>query len=134
VGIKEAGGDVDRVTQIRHACGDKFMILSGDDGLTLPFLAAGARGVISVVSNLYPDLMVDLQKAWDDGCVDDAQRLHLRVFELAGAMFIESSPVPVKTALALQRRMNAKVRSPLVPLSEEGLGYLKKILSSSIAA
>ncbi|MCH5373318.1 MAG: 4-hydroxy-tetrahydrodipicolinate synthase, partial [Planctomycetes bacterium] len=86
VGIKEAGGDVDRVTRIRHACGNDFIILSGDDGLTLPFLAAGARGVISVVSNLAPDLMVDLQRAWDEGRIADAQRLHLRVFELAGAM------------------------------------------------
>jgi len=130
VGIKEAGGRVDRVTEIRKACGSNFIILSGDDGLTLPFLAAGAIGVISVVSNLAPELMVSLLDAWKEGKTDEAREIHEHVFDLANAMFIESSPVPVKTALALEGFMRDTVRAPLVPLSDKGMSFLKKVLSA----
>jgi 4-hydroxy-tetrahydrodipicolinate synthase len=131
VGIKEAGGTVDRVTEIRKSCGKDFLIQSGDDGLTLPFLAVGAIGVISVVSNLAPELMIDLLAAWREGRTDDARDIHDRVSNLASAMFIESSPVPVKAALAMDGRMQSTVRSPLVPLSSSGLEYLKTVLASS---
>lgn len=130
VGIKEAGGRVDRVTEIRKACGSDFVILSGDDGLTLPFLAAGAVGVISVVSNLAPELMVSLLDAWKKGRTEEAREIHERIFDLASAMFIESSPVPVKTALALQGLMQDTVRAPLVPLSNKGMSFLKEVLSA----
>lgn len=131
VGIKEAGGTVDRVTEIRKACGEEFLILSGDDALTLPFLAVGAIGVISVVSNLAPDLMINLLTAWRENRTDDARDIHNRISDLASAMFIESSPVPVKTALAMEGRMQSTVRSPLVPLSTKGLEYLQTVLAST---
>ncbi len=130
VGMKEAGGTVDRVTQLRKACGKDFLIQSGDDGLTLPFLSVGAIGVISVVSNLAPDLMVELITAWREGRSDDALDIHDRVSNLASAMFIESSPVPVKTALAKEGRMQNTVRSPLVPLSNSAMAYLETVLAS----
>jgi len=130
IGIKEAGGRVDRVTEIRKACGSDFIILSGDDGLTLPFLAAGAAGVISVVSNLAPELMVSLLDAWNEGRTEEAREIHESVFDLANAMFIESSPVPVKAALALQGLMQDTVRAPLVPLSNKGMSFLKEALSA----
>ena len=130
-GIKEAGGTVDRVTALRKACGKDFLIQSGDDALTLPFLAVGAIGVISVVSNLAPELMIDLVTAWRDGRTDEAREIHDRISDLASAMFIESSPVPVKTALAMEGRMQSTVRSPLVPLSTSGLEYLKTILAAA---
>lgn len=131
VGIKEAGGMVDRVTEVRKACGEDFLILSGDDALTLPFLAVGAVGVISVVSNLAPELMIKLLTAWRESRTDDARDIHNRVSDLASAMFIESSPVPVKTALAIEGRMQSTVRSPLVPLSSSGLKYLQTVLAST---
>jgi len=130
VGIKEAGGRVDRVTEIRRACGSDFIIQSGDDGLTLPFLAAGAVGVISVVSNLAPELMISLIDAWKEGRTAKAREIHEHVFDLANAMFIESSPVPVKTALALHGWMQDTVRAPLVPISDKGLSFLKEALST----
>ena len=131
VGIKEAGGTVDRVTAIRKACGDDFIIHSGDDGLTLPFLSAGAVGVISVVSNLAPELMVNLVKAWNDGDIDAARAYHDRVYDLAAAMFIESSPVPVKAALAMQGRIQDTVRSPLAPLSSASIKYVQEAIAST---
>lgn len=131
VGIKEAGGTVGRVTEIRKACGRDFLIFSGDDALTLPFLAVGAIGVISVVSNLVPELMTRLITAWRERRTDDARDIHNRVSDLASAMFIESSPVPVKTALAMEGRMQSTVRSPLVPLSNSGLEYLQTVLAST---
>ena len=130
VGIKEAGGSVERVTAIRKACGENFIIHSGDDALTLPFLATGAIGVISVVSNLAPELMVDLLAAWRQGKTSTARKIHDRVCELAGAMFIEGSPVPVKTALAMQGRIQDTVRSPLAPLSSDSISYISKVLAS----
>jgi len=131
VGIKEAGGKVDRVTEVRRACGEDFLIFSGDDALTLPFLAVGAVGVISVVSNLAPELMTSLVTAWREARTDDALRIHSRVSDLASAMFIESSPVPAKTALAMEGRMQSTVRSPLVPLSSSGMEYLQRTLAST---
>lgn len=129
VGIKEAGGSVDRVSELRQACGDDFRIQSGDDGLTLPFLSVGAIGVISVVSNLKPKLMLDLVAAWNDGDVGKAQALHMQIYDLANALFVESSPVPVKTALAAENRMGSYAREPLLPISSNGADVLNAALS-----
>ena len=128
LGIKEAGGSVDRVTEIRRACGDDFIIYSGDDALTLPFLSVGASGVISVISNLAPALLLDLLAAWDERNVRAAREIHARLQALAKAMFIESNPVPVKTALAMQGKMLEAVRSPLAPLTPESRKFLKDAL------
>ena len=133
VGIKEAGGSVERVTALRKVCGKDFIIHSGDDALTLPFLTCGAIGVTSVVSNLMPELMVELVDAWNKGDRSTALDIHDRVCELAAAMFIESSPVPVKTALAMRGRMLNSVRSPLAPLSSESTSYVSDILSRNYA-
>jgi 4-hydroxy-tetrahydrodipicolinate synthase len=131
VGIKEAGGSVERVTALRKACGKDFIIHSGDDALTLPFMASGAIGVTSVVSNLMPELMVELVDAWNKGDSSAALDIHDRVCEVAAAMFIEGSPVPVKTALAIRGRMLDKVRSPLAPLSIESTRYVREILEAN---
>lgn len=131
VGIKEAGGSVERVTALRKACGKDFIIHSGDDALTLPFLASGAIGVTSVVSNLMPELMVELVDAWNKGDSSAALDIHDRVCEVAAAMFIEGSPVPVKTALAMRGRMLDKVRSPLAPLSIESTRYVREVLEAN---
>lgn len=117
VGIKEAGGRPERVSELRAACGPDFIIHSGDDGLTLPFLAVGACGVTSVVSNYAPEEMVGLVAAWQRGDTAAALVLHDRLHTLFKALFLESNPVPVKEALALRRQMGGAVRPPLAPLA-----------------
>src|SRR5882757_1774541 len=101
VGIKEAGGNPDRVSQLRTALGLRFEILSGDDALTLPFMAVGAHGVISVASNIIPKPMADMVKAFAAGKTQVALKLHDRWHPLFKDLFIETNPVPIKAALAM---------------------------------
>jgi len=130
VGIKEAGGKPEVVTQLRALCGHDFVIHSGDDGLTLAFLALGANGVTSVVSNYAPKIMVDLIKAWNDGNSSRALKLHDKLYPLAGAMFSEASPSPVKAALSDLGLIFESVRLPLVPLSDMGRENMELVLKS----
>lgn len=120
VAIKEAGGDPARVTLLRAACRAGFDVHCGDDGLALSFFALGAVGLTSVLSNFAPKEVVALYNAWSDGRWEDALTLHERLSPLAAAMFIESSPSPVKRALSLSGLMDDYVRLPLVPLSPAG--------------
>ncbi len=101
VGIKEAGGNVDRVSQLRGALGRNFIILSGDDALTLPFMAAGAHGVVSVASNVIPREVANMVKAFAMGKADVALKLHSKYYPLFKDLFIETNPIPVKAALAM---------------------------------
>jgi 4-hydroxy-tetrahydrodipicolinate synthase len=118
IGIKEAGGSAARVTQLRAACGDRLVIHSGDDGLTLPFLALGALGVTSVVANYAPREMVAMVEAWHSGNAVRALAWHEILAELADTLFIESNPGPIKAALTLAGRIGPDMRLPLVPVSE----------------
>ena len=125
VSIKEAGGRSERVSELRLACGADFLVHSGDDALTLPFLALGAAGVISVASNLLPREMVALYDAWRSGDAAAALALHEGIFDLLRQLFVESNPVPVKAALAACGQMSAEVRAPLaalMPVSQTALG------------
>ena len=125
--IKEAGGSVDRVDQLKRALGDDITVLCGDDSLTLAFMACGAEGVISVASNLVPAevaRMVHLAQHNDFGA---ASRLHRRLYPLFKALFIEPSPVPVKAALADARIFSSDaVRLPLCAMSAENRAVLRK--------
>lgn len=116
VGIKEAGGRAERVTALRMACGPDFVIHSGDDTLTLPFLALGADGVTSVASNVAPMQVAALHAAWVAGDTRTALRLHEGMFDLVRHLFIETNPVPVKAVLAAMGCMSSEVRAPLCPL------------------
>ncbi len=118
VAIKEAGGSVERVSALRAALPDAFEILSGDDSLTLPFISAGAKGVISVASNVIPKAVAELVQAALDGRFDDARRLHFHWYPLFKDLFIEPNPVPAKHALALRGEMSADVRLPLCEMAE----------------
>lgn len=120
IAIKEAGGDPARVTALRAACGQDFRVHCGDDGLALPFFSLGACGLTSVLSNYRPNEVVALFNAWSEGRHEDALALHERLSPLAAAMFVESSPSPVKRALSLSGLMTDLVRLPLVPLSTAG--------------
>jgi len=108
IGIKEAGGSCDRVSQLRAALGPKFEILSGDDSLTLPFMAVGAQGVISVASNVIPREVAQMVNAFTRGQIRKASQLHAKFYPLFKDLFIETNPVPVKATLAMmgQSRKN----------------------------
>lgn len=136
VAIKEAGGDVGRVTRLRRAAGEGLIIHSGDDGLTLPFLSLGAVGVTSVVANLAPREMVQMVEAWQKGERAKALALHEMIAELTDAMFIESNPGPVKAALALSNLAGPEMRLPMVPVTSGNREKLAGVLGrfSSAAA
>src|SRR5204863_1897985 len=105
VGIKEAGGNADRVSQLRAALGSRFVLLSGDDSLTLPFMAVGAQGVVSVASNLIPREVSRMVRAFAAGKPAAARKLHDRYYPLFKVLFIETNPVPIKAALAMRGRI-----------------------------
>ncbi len=128
VAIKEAGGTVERVSALRAALPAEFEILSGDDSLTLPFIAAGAVGVISVASNLVPARVCDLVRAALAGDFAEARRLHLQLYPLFKDLFIESNPAPVKYALARAGQMKPDVRLPLCELSAASAAKLSATL------
>jgi len=118
IGIKEAGGNPDRVSQLRGALGPRFEILSGDDALTLPFMAVGAQGVISVASNVIPGPVSRMVKAFAAGKMREALKLHQQWHPLFRDLFIETNPGPVKTALALMGQIEEEFRLPLVCMSK----------------
>ena len=130
VGIKEAGGSCDRVSQLRAALGAKFAILSGDDSLTLPFMAVGAQGVISVASNLIPREVAAMVNAFARGDVKKAAQLHAKFYPVFKDLFIETNPVPVKAALAMRGEMEEEYRLPLVALSAANRAKLKATLKA----
>lgn len=125
--IKEAGGSVERVSHLRSALPDSFEIISGDDSLTLPFLSAGAVGVISVASNIIPREVAHLVGAWLAGKPEGAAKLHRKWYPFFKAIFIESNPVPTKAILAWQGKMAPDVRLPLVTLSESNSASLRAV-------
>jgi 4-hydroxy-tetrahydrodipicolinate synthase len=125
VAIKEAGGSIERFSQLRQALPDNVAILSGDDSMTLPALAVGATGVISVASNLIPKQVGDMVRTFLAGRAHEAEQMHRKFYPLFRDLFIEANPVPVKTALARQGWMTEEVRLPLVPLQPQNRARLE---------
>lgn len=130
VAIKEAGGSVERVSQLRQELPDSFEILSGDDSLTLPFMAVGAVGVISVASNVAPAAVAGL--VWDarDGRNAEAEAAHRRLYPLFKNLFIESNPSPAKYALSLTMGLSPEVRLPLVEMTAESQRIVRETLAA----
>ena len=128
VAIKEASGDLTQASEIIARAGDKITVLSGDDFLTLPLMACGAKGVISVTANIMPKQVKSMVTAVQQGRWDEARKLHLQLLDAHQAMFIESNPVPVKTSAALMGLCRADVRLPLVPMQPATLERLKSVL------
>jgi 4-hydroxy-tetrahydrodipicolinate synthase len=128
VAIKEAGGSIERFSQLRQALPDHVSILSGDDSMTLPALAVGASGVISVASNLIPREVGSLVRTFLKGHAREAEQLHRKFYPLFRDLFVEANPVPVKAALARQGWMTDEVRLPLVPLQPSSRARLEKTL------
>ncbi|MGA0092811.1 MAG: 4-hydroxy-tetrahydrodipicolinate synthase [Chthoniobacterales bacterium] len=119
VAIKEAGGTVERVSQLRQAVPGAFEIISGDDSLTLPFISVGAVGVISVASNVAPGPVSALVRAARDGQMAQAEQLHRQLYPLFKNLFVESNPSPAKYALSLTMGLSPELRLPLVEMSDE---------------
>ena len=130
IGIKEAGGSADRVSQLRATLGPKFEIMSGDDSLTLPFMAVGANGVVSVASNVIPREVSRMVNTFATGKIAEAQKLHAKFYPLFKDLFIETNPVPVKAALAMMGKMEEEYRLPLVAMTEKNKEALRATLKS----
>jgi 4-hydroxy-tetrahydrodipicolinate synthase len=130
VGIKEAGGAPDRVSQLRAALGPKFAIFSGDDSLTLPFMAAGADGVVSVASNVVPKEVSQMVRLFAAGNLRGALKIHAMLFPLFRNLFIETNPTPVKAALAMKGMIQEEYRLPLVKMQKKNRELLRQTLES----
>lgn len=113
IGVKEASGSLEQMARIRNLCPKDFLLISGDDALTLPVMAIGGVGVISVVANIVPRDVADLCAAFEKGDIRKAENLHYRLLNLVKAMFIETNPIPVKTAMGLMKMCEPGLRLPM---------------------
>ncbi len=128
VGVKEASGSLGQMSEIIAACDERFLVLSGDDGLTIPLMAIGGKGVISVTANVAPAETAEMVGAALKGDWDRARRLHYRLQPLTNALFLETNPIPVKTALGMMGRCSDELRLPLCAMSEGAKSQLKQAL------
>ena len=128
VGVKEASGDISQIGEICSRATGSFCILSGDDALTLPVIALGGRGVISVASNEAPNMMVKFVSACLDGLWDEARAWNRKLYPLMKVNFIETSPIPVKAALAMMGKIPEVYRLPLVKISDVGRAKVRTVL------
>jgi len=128
VGVKEAAGSIDQVLNIITACGDKLAVFSGEDSLTFSMMSLGGKGVLSTVANVAPREMADLANAGLAKQWDRAAQLQLKLIPLIRALFLETNPIPAKTALALMGKCELELRLPLVPMAEANLAKLKTVL------
>lgn len=128
VGIKEASGSLDQVSRIISLCGNDFVVLSGDDSLTLPIISVGGKGVISVAANVVPLEMAEMVEAALNGDWGKAQQIHIELFPLFKVLFIETNPIPVKAALGLMGMIKPEWRLPLTPPSPSNLEKIKEVL------
>ncbi len=131
IGIKEASGNLKQISEIIRLTKDKnFIVLSGDDFLTLPILCLGGKGVISVAANVAPHLMKELYNAFKSGDIAKASEIHHKLTPLFNVLFIDTNPIPVKKALELMGLAAGKPRLPLIELSEEKTEKLREVLKS----
>jgi len=129
VGVKEASGSLDQMTQVILACGPDFSVVSGDDTLTLPLMSVGGRGVISVIANIVPRETAEMTHAALAGDWKLARELHLRLFPLCRAVFIETNPIPVKEAMAMMGMLEPEFRLPLCRMGDANRERLRAILT-----
>ncbi|PKL52269.1 MAG: 4-hydroxy-tetrahydrodipicolinate synthase [Nitrospira bacterium HGW-Nitrospira-1] len=128
VAIKEATGDMKQASEVIRLCGNKITVLSGDDFTTLPLMALGGKGTISVSANVAPKLVSRMCALWEKGRFDEARKIHFQLEPLNAAMFIETNPIPVKTALALMGKIREEFRLPLCEMAAANRDKLKKAL------
>jgi 4-hydroxy-tetrahydrodipicolinate synthase len=128
VGVKEASGSLDQMTQVILACGPDFSVLSGDDNLTLPLMSVGGRGVISVIANIVPRETAEMTHAALAGDWKLARELHLKLFPLSRAAFMETNPIPVKEAMGMMGMLEPEFRLPMCPMGAANRERLRAIL------
>jgi len=128
IGVKESSGNLDQMSRIVQLCGEKFALISGDDSLTLPIMSIGGVGIISVVANIVPADVAELVNAVLKGDLQKAKKMHYKLLPLIKAMFIETNPIPVKTAMGLLGMIEPQLRLPMCNMKEENLAKLKKAL------
>lgn len=128
VGIKEASGSIKQMSDVLNLCGKDFAVLSGDDIFTLPLMAMGGAGVISVISNVAPADMAGMIDAFAAGDMEKARALHHKMSALIDALFIEVNPIPVKAALALMGKIKCEYRLPLCKMADANFEKLKNIM------
>ncbi|MDH5564411.1 MAG: 4-hydroxy-tetrahydrodipicolinate synthase [Nitrospirota bacterium] len=131
VGIKEGSGSLQQVSEIIHQSKSGFLVLAGDDPLTLPMMALGGKGVITVTANVAPTDMANMVLAALKGDFEQARTLHFKLTPLFSALFLETNPIPVKAALAMMGKMSEEVRLPLTPLADEYRPQLRKALQQA---
>ncbi len=131
VGLKEATGELKRASELVSMCPDDFVVLSGDDINTLPILSVGGKGVISVVANVDPADIAETCNAFKAGNIELARKLHYKTMQLAVDLFIETNPIPAKTALMLMGKLNGKLRLPLAPLTPANQETLRQTLKDA---
>lgn len=130
IAIKEASGSLDQMGRIMALCGNALTMLSGDDSLTLPLMSIGGEGIISVVANIIPADVKAMVAAFNEGKLKEAKRLHYRMMPLVKSMFIETNPIPVKTAMGLMKLCEPSLRLPMCEMSPENLAKLKTALKN----
>jgi 4-hydroxy-tetrahydrodipicolinate synthase len=129
VAIKEASGDMKQVSEIIRLCGNKITVISGDDFTTLTLLALGGKGVISVSANVAPRAVSNMCSLWMKGQLDKAREIHFKLEPLNASMFIETNPIPVKTALAMMGKIQEEFRLPLCEMAPANKEKLRKVLT-----
>jgi len=130
VGVKEASGSLDQMTQVVLACGPDFGVLSGDDNLTLPLMAVGGVGVISVIANIVPRETAELTHAALNGDWKQARDLHHRLYPLCRAAFFETNPIPIKEAMAMMGMVEPEFRLPMCRMADANRERLRGVLKS----
>ena len=128
VGVKEASGNVAQMSEVRYLCGEDFDLISGDDALTLPLLAIGGCGIISVVANIIPKDVADLVEACLNNDPEKARALHYKMLPLIKSMFIETNPMPVKTAMGMMNMIEPALRLPMCEIQKENISILESAL------
>ncbi len=131
VGVKEGSGSVQQASDLVQMCGDRLTVLAGDDALTLPMMAVGGKGVITVTANIVPAEMARLVAAFTEGKIEEARRIHFKLSPLFSALFFETNPIPVKEALSLMGKIDPELRLPLCPMAQDTREKLVQVLKDA---
>lgn len=131
VAIKEGSGSVQQASEIIQLCGERLTVLAGDDALTLPMMAVGGKGVITVTANLLPSKMAQLVNAFLEGRLEAARTLHYELYPLFTALFYETNPIPVKEALHMMGKIDCELRLPLCPMGSDNKEKLLAVLKAT---
>lgn len=131
VGVKEGSGSVQQASDLVQMCGDRLTVLAGDDALTLPMMAVGGKGVITVTANIVPAEMARLVAAFAEGKMEEARRIHFKLSPLFAALFFETNPIPVKEALSLMGKIDPELRLPLCSMAQDTREKLVQVLKDA---